>query len=102
MKKEDILARSRAEGKDEMECMVNNEAFYWGAMTLILACIFFAATKIANNGEPFFEFPAIIFANLVGMNLYNFIKLKDNKYLVGVFGFLFAFICMTILYFINR
>lgn len=102
MKKEEILAKSRAEGKDEMEYAVNNRAFYWGTIVLTITCIFFAGTKVLNNGEPFFEFPAILFAYLTGMHIYNFQKLKNRKYLIASFGFAFVFVCMTILYFVNR
>ncbi len=104
MKREDILAKSRAESKDEMEEGINKQSFYWGVITLTITCIFFAITKVINHGQPFFEFPAILFAYMVGMNIYNYQKLKNTKYITMIFGFGFgfAFICMTVLYFINR
>ena len=101
-KNEEILARSRAENRDEMEEIINIKASYGGLLTLFIACLFFSATKVINNGEPFFEFPAILFAYLTGMNIFNFIKIKKPLYLASAFAFSFAFLCMTVLYFLNR
>lgn len=101
MQKEDVLAKSRAEQKDEYEEKVNIKGSYWGMIILMVACMFFAATKVINDGQPFFEFPAILFAYLSGTNLYSYIKMKKAEYFVAFFGFAFAFICMTVLYFIN-
>lgn len=44
------------------------------------------------NGKIFFEFPAMIFAYLTGMQIYNYSKLKNSKYLISGFEALFAFI----------
>ena len=95
-------ARSRNAGSDEMEKVINTKASNWGILTLFIACLFFSVTKIINNGEPFFEFPAILFAYLTGMNIFNFIKIKKPIYLASAFAFGFAFLCMTVLYFLNR
>ena len=85
-----------------MEDKINTKASYVGILTLFIACVFFSATKVINNGEPFFEFPAILFAYLFGMNLFNYIKLKKSIYLASTFVFALAFLCMTVLYFLNR
>jgi hypothetical protein len=102
MEKDEILAKSRAEGRDEMEISVNEKSSHIGAITVVVVCLFFAATKVLNNGEPFFEFPAIMFAYLSGMHFNNYWKLKKGIYLTTAIAFAFAFLCMTILYFMKR
>lgn len=102
MNKDEILAKSRAEGRDEMEISINEKSSHIGALTIVAVCLFFTVTKVLNNGEPFFEFPAIMFAYLSGMNFNNYLKLKKGSYLTTTIAFAFAFVCMTILYFINR
>lgn len=102
MRKEEILSKSRAEGKDEMEVAVNNRAYYWGTMTLILVCVFFACIKIFLDGQPFYEFPAILFAFNAGMNTYNYLKLRSKRYLALAILSIFIFVSMMIMYFLNR
>lgn len=102
MTKEDILARSRAEGKDEMEIAVNLKAYWWGTMAIVITGFFFVGLKVMSNGIIFFEFPIMIFTYLIGMNIYNYLKVKNNKNLFAGFGVLFAFMCMIILYFLSR
>ena len=101
MKKEDILQKSREENKDEYVEKIISESKNFGIITLIIAIIFFAITKIINNGQPFFELPAILFAYTAGINFFSYIKLKKKEYLITAFAFIFAFICMTVLYFIS-
>ncbi len=102
LKKEEVLARSKTGSRNKMEDRVNTKASYVGILTLFIACVFFSATKVINNGEPFFEFPAILFAYLTGMHIFNYIKIKKPIYLASAFAFGCAFLCMTVLYFLNR
>lgn len=102
LKNEKILASSRNENHEKMEKTINAKASMWGIITLFIACLFFSVTKIINNGEPFFEFPAILFAYLMGMNIFKYIKIKKTIYLASAFAFALAFLCMTVLYFLNR
>lgn len=102
MNKDEILAKSRAQQRDEMEIAINEKSAHIGILILFITCIFFVITRALNDGEQFFEFPAILFAYVSGINGYNFYKLKKQTYLVASVSFAFAFISMTILYFMNR
>lgn len=102
MKREEILARSRAEGKDEMVLAVHNRAYYWGTMALLAACVFFIGVKLIAEGVFAYDIPALIFALNTGKYFYDFLVLKARKSLVIACLCLFVFVGLTILYFINR
>ena len=101
MKKEEILEKSRKENKDEYIEKIISDSKNSEIITLTIAIIFFAVTKVINNGQPFFKLPAILFAYTAGINFFSYVKLKKKEYLISSFSFIFAFICMTVLYFIN-
>lgn len=101
MNKDDVLAKSREENQDEYVEKINTDSHKAGIIVLTAICIFFSITRVLNNGQPFFEFPAVLFAYIAGMNYYIYAKIKNKNNLISGFCFTFVFICLIILYFIN-
>lgn len=105
MKKEEILARSRKERNTEYEDMVSYGALNKSVWVVAGICIAFAFVKIILSDIrglerviPFWEFPAILFANSSVVNLYIYAQLKSKSELI--FGILsvICFIIFTYLY----
>lgn len=108
MKREEILSRSRKEQIDEYEVKTFKDAQTTGIIVVVGICIFFflanaiiSDIKHLESGIASFDYVAILFAYLSGINFYSYVKLKNKQNLVYGIGFSFAFICMLILYFIT-
>ena len=101
MEKDEVLAKNRAEERDEMDVAINDKSSHVGVIVIVAVCMFFSATIVLNNGEPFFEFPAIMLAYMSGLYFNSAFRLKNGGYLAAAICFALAFVCMLVLYFIN-
>ena len=75
MKKEEILARSRAEGKDEMELEVVKGACRWGLVAFGVIGILLLIFRFIKD-VPSDDLMAIVFGQGAGMFIYKYIKLR--------------------------
>lgn len=108
MKKEDILSQSRSEKNDEYEIKIFRDAQTVGIVVQVVVCVFFLVVnavvsdiKGLEKGVVSFDYSAILFAYLAGINFYSYVKLKNKNNMVAGIAFAFAFICMLILYYIS-
>jgi hypothetical protein len=100
MKREEILAKSRKDNKDEYVDKVFKDAQPIAFIVLVAVCTIFAAARVLK-GQPFFEFPAILFAYSAATHYYNFFRIKNKYYLISAMLFTVAFICLTTVYLIK-
>jgi hypothetical protein len=108
MKKDEILSKSRKEMNDEYEAKILKDAQIFGVIVIAAICIFFFIVNVIlsdinglKEGIARFDYAAILFAYLTGINFWGFAKSKSRNSLIAGFGFGFAFICVLVLYFIS-
>jgi hypothetical protein len=108
MEREEILSKSRGENNDEYEIKIFKDSQYFSIILAITVCILFLIANAVisdirelEKGIISFDYAAIMFAYISGINFYSYGKLKNKLSFVAGFAFCFAFICMVILYYIN-
>lgn len=80
MKKEEILAKARAEKNDEMEKAVRDRSAIWALLAETIAAGFFMCMR--DEGEPIMDLSAIVCFSTSVCMFYRFFKLKQIWYLL--------------------
>ncbi len=98
MKKEEILAKARAERSDEMERYINDKSRMWIILAMLLCLCVFSFTRFKDD-QPVEDYAATInVASAVG-NFYSFTKTKSRHYLFQGFAFGAAGLLFAVIYF---
>lgn len=79
--KEEILARSRKENKDELVISVRDKSMKWTYLVMVLAAAVFAFLR-AQRGESITDLYVTVCASCAAGQLYRFFGTKDRGYLV--------------------
>lgn len=82
MNKEEILAKSRQESKDEMEIAVKDQSMKWTYITMVLAAAFFAWTR-AQKGDTIMDLCVTVCVSCAVGQLYRYFRTKDKRYLIA-------------------
>ena len=80
MKKEEILAKARAEKSDEMEKAVRDRSAIWAVIAEAIAAAFFMCMR--DESEPIMDLTAIVCFSTSVCLFYRFFKLKQIWYLL--------------------
>jgi hypothetical protein len=81
MKKEDILAQSRSENKDEREDAVRDQSIKWTFLTMVALSAVFAYLR-GTKGESVTDLAVVVCGSVCVSFLYRFFKTKRTDCLV--------------------
>lgn len=96
MKKEDVLAKARAEKSDEMERLIQDKSMIWIILAMFVCLVVFSYTRWQRDMQTE-DYTATLCISIAVGNFYRFAKAKNLHYLIqgiifGVVGVLFAVI----------
>ncbi|MDD3920492.1 MAG: DUF6442 family protein [Eubacteriales bacterium] len=81
MKKEEILAMSRKENRDEREEAVRDQSIRWTFLTMVALSAVFAALRAAR-GESTMDLAVVVCGSVAVSFLYRFFKTKRRELLL--------------------
>lgn len=81
MKKEEILAKSRSENKDERETAVRDKSQQWTFLVMVALSAVFAALRSAR-GERMMDLAVVVCGSVCVSFLYRFFKTGRKEFLV--------------------
>lgn len=100
MKKDEILAKARAEKSDEMERFVQDRSMIWIILGIIVFLGIFSWTRLKRD-MPVEDYGATIAVAASIGNIYRFIKMKNKHNLILGIIFGLSGILQTVLYFVK-
>lgn len=99
MKKEDILAKSKSQGLDEREQMIEGDSFSYGLIAVLSLVLIFGVWKLIH-GVKSYELISIFTGYIAASSFYKYKKLVSKKFLAaGILGML-ATIASAVAFFI--
>jgi hypothetical protein len=81
MNKEEILARSRRENKDEREIMVRDQSMRWTLITMAVLAVIFAFIR-DSRGQTVMDLSVVVCGSCSATFIYRFIKTKRRDCLI--------------------
>lgn len=100
MKKDEILAKARAEKSDEMENHIHDRSMIWIILAMFVCLCVFSYGRLERD-MPVEDYVATLNIAAAAGNIYRFVKLKDLHYLI--LGIIFAAlgIFVAVIYFLK-
>ncbi len=81
MNKDDILAKSRNENKDEREDAIRDQSIKWTFLTMVFLSAVFAYIR-GTRGESMLDLTVVVCGSVAVSFLYRFFKTKRKDYLI--------------------
>ncbi|MDE7399618.1 MAG: hypothetical protein K2N06_08840 [Oscillospiraceae bacterium] len=100
MKKDEILAKARAEKSDEMENHIYDRSMIWMILGMFVCLCIFSYTRLERD-MPTEDYTATLCIAIAVGNIYRFIKLKRRHYLMLGIVFAAVGILMAVIYFLK-
>lgn len=100
MKKDEILAKARAEKSDEMENHIHDRSMIWIILAMFVCLCVFSFARLERD-MPVEDYTATLCISLAVGNIYRFTKLKRRYYLMLGIVFAAVGILMAVIYFLK-